>query len=378
MDFTEESTSIDFKISIQNINQILKTLSYETDFIFVFHNQEFNTYKLVADLLSPAIAQIHKSDPTYNTYIFKNSDSKADLFDFTRILEMVDNPVYTIKSTEELQIFKEIFFELENEDVFSLFSNFQDEITKENVFERIKTKQSMNSSAYINDEIEFIAKNFYSLYTEDEVKSLPLDVIESILFNENLVLSNEDEVFNFITSYSIEKSVILEDEPFDANVDPIIPLSEIGVDFGYSSFNLNFLNEKFQNQQLSSIMISKEIFDKNFIPLLDSVIISNLSENALSIFLGLYNFHEMTNNIWEKVAMKILNIPISFQNKAKTRYSCMISKEKIKKNEKVFDPFAQNAIFNTNETDDSLLTLFPLNNNNNNANTNNNLFIDIF
>lgn len=353
-----EDNFVDFTISINNINQILKTLSYQSDFTFVFHNQEFYTYKIVADLLSPAIAQIHRFDPTYDTYIFNNKDPKADLFDFTKILQMVDNNTYTIKTIDELRIFKDIFYELKNENVLALFHTFKSEISINNVFERVEIKQSMNLNADINEEIEFIARNFHDLSKEDEIKSLSLDVIESILFNEHLVLSNEDDVFNFITSYSIEKSLILEEDSSNIDTDSTFPLSEIGIGLEY---NFNFLDEKFQSRQLSDIMIKKEVFDNCFVTLLDSVIISNLSENALTIFLGLYNFHEMTNNIWEKVAMKILNIPINFQNKQKSRYSYVDKDNLI---DEIFEPLHQTDISHHNaDRDENFLEIIPFNNN---------------
>lgn len=348
-----EDNFVDFTISINNINQALKVLAYQSDFTFVFHKQKFETYRLVADLLSPAIAQIHRSDPTYDTYIFNNNDPKADLFDFTKILQMVDNNTYTIKTTDELQIFKDIFFELKNENVLALFHTFKSEISINNVFERIEIKQSMDINADINEEIDFIAKKFNDLRKKDEIMSLSLDVIESILFSEHLILSSEDDVFYFITSYSIEKSLILEEDSSNIDNDSAFPLSEIGIGLEY---NFNFLDEKLQNRKLSDIMIKKEVFDNCFITLLDSVIISNLSENALTIFLGLYNFHEMTNNIWEKVAMKILNIPINYQNKQKSRYSYIKEDNLI---EGIFEPITPQ----NDDTEENFLQIIPFNNN---------------
>ena len=353
-----EKANKSFTLSIKNINQILKTLSYQNDFTFVFHNQEYVTNKLVADLLSPAIAQIHQFDPTYDTFTFKNDDLNAELFDFNKILGLVDNQTYTIATNDELKIFKDIFSELKNEDSFALYPIFENEITYDNVFERIKLKQGFSPSSNINEELEFISKNFFKFSLLDEVKSFSLEIIESILFSENLVIYNEDSVFNFITSYSIEKAILHEKESLDNDKNSFIQLSELGIDFGNAHSSFSFLPEKFKNQELSTILINKEIFDNCFIVLMDSVIISNLSDNSLSIFLSLYNFHEMSNIIWEKVAMKILNIPINFQSKQKIRYyrANQLIENKPRKNK------------NQNNYADDLLTLYQ-----NNSNRNNNL-----
>lgn len=360
-----------FSLSIRNINQTLKTLSYQTDFTFVFNDHEFHTYKIIADILSPAIAQIHRTDPTYDTFVFKNIDSNIGFFDFNKIICLVDDPKYSISTKEELQMFKEIFFELQNEDVFKILSSLQCQITIKNVFQRIQLKLSMNSNVDISEETEFIAKNFFDICKTDEIKSLPLGIIENILFNDNLVLLNEDELFNFITSYSLEKS-ILEETSKNNNNDLILQFSQIGVDFDDFNFHLNLSSKVDQDQNLSDVLIDKNIFDNCFVTLLDSVFISNLSDNALSVFLGLYNFHEMTSIVWEKVAMKILNVPVNFQNKQKVRYSCAksVKEEKNKKylppsnfgsGIEFFDPLSQ-----TNSQNDLIDEIFSIPNNRNN------------
>ena len=55
---------------------------YSDEFVFVVNNKEFKTNKLIADILSPKISNVHLIDPTFNKY-FINTTYEGD---FSHIL----------------------------------------------------------------------------------------------------------------------------------------------------------------------------------------------------------------------------------------------------------------------------------------------------
>lgn len=76
-----EENKVQLKISsIKNVP--LQT--YNDDFSFIVNGEEFKTSRLVSDLLSPKICQIHTNDPTFDHFII-DTQSKGN---FSRILQL--------------------------------------------------------------------------------------------------------------------------------------------------------------------------------------------------------------------------------------------------------------------------------------------------
>ena len=59
---------------------------FDNDFTFIVNGQEFQTSRLVSDLISPNICRIHSTDPTSNLFII-NTNHQGD---FSRILQLTE------------------------------------------------------------------------------------------------------------------------------------------------------------------------------------------------------------------------------------------------------------------------------------------------
>ncbi|KAK8843044.1 hypothetical protein M9Y10_025232 [Tritrichomonas musculus] len=70
--------------------------SYGNDFTFIVNGQEFKTSRLISDLLSPIICDIHSNDPTFDTYTINTSYPG----DFSQILKLFNFQEYSISENE--------------------------------------------------------------------------------------------------------------------------------------------------------------------------------------------------------------------------------------------------------------------------------------
>lgn len=56
-----------FEIQLQTSSILNAPLyNYDKDFTFIVNGKEYNTYRIISDLLSSKISNIHKTDPTYS------------------------------------------------------------------------------------------------------------------------------------------------------------------------------------------------------------------------------------------------------------------------------------------------------------------------
>ena len=103
--------------------------TYNNDFTFIVNGKEFQTSRIISDLLSPKICKIHMIDPTIDTLCIKTSQQGH----FSYILDLVS---FTKKSipTTELPFISEVIEILENETISLGQSEHQQELTEDNIF----------------------------------------------------------------------------------------------------------------------------------------------------------------------------------------------------------------------------------------------------
>ena len=129
--------------------------NYEPDFIFIVNNDKYQTSKIVADLLSTQISQIHQIDPTFNQYQL-STQSKGN---FQTILDLVSFEEKEIKENE-FPFIKEVLTKLKTENFFLNTDAFG--ITIDNVIASISKHDSFPYfyKKNLNDEANFISSHF--------------------------------------------------------------------------------------------------------------------------------------------------------------------------------------------------------------------------
>ena len=66
--------------------------SYSKDFMFIVNGEEFQTTKIISDLLSPKISQIHKIDPTFDTYTILTRN-RGNFSSFLRLINFSEETI---------------------------------------------------------------------------------------------------------------------------------------------------------------------------------------------------------------------------------------------------------------------------------------------
>lgn len=193
--------------------------NYSNDFKFIVNGKEYETCRLVSELLSPNICKIHSIDPTLDVFTINTTQEG----DFTKILNLIkfDEISFTEK---ELPFLFEVFEILGNESLKFRYLNPNIEITNDNVLKLIQ-KQLICEKYYednIYKEIEYASTHFFEIcenYIED-FKKLPPEIIDNITNNQQLILESEDQLMKFANSlYSFNsKYSFLYENVFFENV----------------------------------------------------------------------------------------------------------------------------------------------------------------
>lgn len=189
-----------FPIKLQQ-ESILKVpiINYQHDFTFIVNDEIYQTNKLVADLLSTKICQLHQVDPTVNEY-YINTKSKGN---FQNILSLATFEPIDFSITDKN-------FVLEIIDQLSIESaelpGLTIELTIDNVIELIKEHEKSPSlfPKELDREIDFLSTHFNEIQDhQDELFELSDITLERIINNEKIKLENEDQLLNFINNLYI-------------------------------------------------------------------------------------------------------------------------------------------------------------------------------
>lgn len=203
------------------------------------------TSRFVADLISPIICKHHYNDETFNEITIKTTKSKnqnhEDYFsDFLKLINFNEQNI----DEEHKKHYLEYFLQLGNmNEYFRLQPDYFDDITNENVISRIKSICQQNIGRetinMIDKLIEYAAANFDKL-PKEELKTLDIEIIESIFGHQKLRLHDEDSLLEFILE------LYFEDDKFSVLFEYVIfkNVSEEELKKFVSQFDIEFLNSK--------------------------------------------------------------------------------------------------------------------------------------
>ena len=247
---------------------------YDQDFMFVVNGEEFVTSRLVSDLLSPKISNMHLSDPTIDRFTI-NIEEKGD---FSHILQLVTFNKHNIQS-DEFEFFGKIIEHLGNDNFEILESGDLCKITIDNVFSFIKKHEKFQKFFRKNyeSEIEFISSHFYEISEThyEELTEVEYDTLIHIFNNNNFHIKDEDQLLKFINKIYLQNNE--------------------------SSF------------------------------LYENVLFTNVSSESISEFLSIFDFNDMTSLLWstlsKRLEKKILNKIENISGRYKTNIKTFLHQE---------------------------------------------------
>lgn len=193
--------------------------TYDNEFTFIVNNEEFKTSRLISELLSPIICQIHSSDPTIDKFIINTSQQG----DFSRVINLFNFRQNNIQENE-IPFIQEVIEILGTDSIECSGLIESTQITNDNVFTYIKRHERYRTfySDHFSSEIDFISSHFFELCQtkEEEFKNISLDTLVQIVSNENLELTSEDQLVKFVNKLYVNdvKYSILYESVLFSNV----------------------------------------------------------------------------------------------------------------------------------------------------------------
>lgn len=136
-------------------------------FYFVVNGEKFVTTRLISDLLSPYISNIHMNDPTFDEFII-NTKEKGN---FSTILDLTNFNVNDLP-TSEIPFISEVLEKLCNQSIELISDRNNIELTNDNIFKYIKIHEKSKNfySKFYLDEVKFISSHFYELCLKEKKK----------------------------------------------------------------------------------------------------------------------------------------------------------------------------------------------------------------
>lgn len=198
---SNNSTSFSINLSLKEIDNILSTYNGD-EFIFLMANRKtVKCNKIIADLISPKIASIHKCDPTANTFDLTFADYR--LLEKLILNDKKDYNIFHNNSVEfninELDSIIKIAEELGNVDIYTQLTE-KTEINVNNVVPILKRKlesKQLTESKSIDREIDFIARNFSEI-SQYQLMELDYDTLNMIFSMDTFHINSEDDLFELI------------------------------------------------------------------------------------------------------------------------------------------------------------------------------------
>lgn len=171
------------------------SLNMPNTFKFIIDDHNYFMPKILADFLSPAVAQMHLLDPTLNYFLI--SDVSDQNLDFELFMLLASGR--TIEITPENCPFIEIVAsKLMNEEIVIIASDYLNKIaptTIDNAVFRLNQKRNVGILPFC--EIDFIAEHFW-IINPNYLFQIKLKDLNLILSNPKLKILNEDWLFILI------------------------------------------------------------------------------------------------------------------------------------------------------------------------------------
>ena len=206
IDSQPKNDNISFSLS----NDIFKDIpfhKYENNFTFIVDGKRYETNRIVADILSPIIRNSHYQDESLNEFIINTKTNKSqkseaetdyfrDFLNFAYLNEVEIDPLHQ-------EYYIQFFTQLGNQNFLKIDAKICEKLNKDNCvnylkkFSLFERSQNTDIDDIYDQVIKFVSHNFEEI-SKDELKTLNLYTIDSILRNEEFQLEKEDTLLEFL------------------------------------------------------------------------------------------------------------------------------------------------------------------------------------
>ena len=244
--------------------------SYTKDFTFIVNGKEFQTSRLISELISPVISKIHLIDPTIDHFTINKSEEG----DFSNILKLSTFEEIQLQ-TDQNTFVNEVLEQLGSENIEFEYEDSSNKLNNDNVIKYLQYHSKFEKlyKKEISKEIEFISTHFYEIIDNQssELKKINISKLYQIINNDQLKLINEDQLIQFV-------------------------------------------NELY-------------LTDQEFAILYESVLFSNVSQERMKEFAQIFDMNDMTNSIWKNLSERLIQTTTNKEKKPIERYTDQINKK---------------------------------------------------
>lgn len=178
---------------------------YEENFIFIVNGKKYKTNRVIADMLSPKICQLHFNDPLLDVFTINTQENG----DFDLILDLINFEQREIQDKDIIFV-SEIFEKLGNTSIEIENDYIDIPITIDNVISLIQNHENKENYYfnYLQAEIDFASSHFFEICNQkEELFNLKKSILERIIQNPKLQLSSENQLLSFVNDlYSKDPS----------------------------------------------------------------------------------------------------------------------------------------------------------------------------
>lgn len=245
----EKSSKNEFSLNQQNFNDI-PFEKYNQDFTFIVNGKEYQTSRVVADILSPYIRQLHFSDESTNEFTINTQEPNNEINYFQEFLQLANCHATSLDLPKQT-LFCSYFLQLGNiSEYLRLHPKFSEKISSANIISLLKeldilSKFSINiinSNSYcINEKVREIinyASSHFDELDKSELMKMSNAVLELIVSSGHIKLKDEDTLFDFVHDLCTRDdrySYLYEYVAF-ANI------SKKSLETFFTSFNIEYLS----------------------------------------------------------------------------------------------------------------------------------------
>lgn len=256
----EKTSKVQFSLSSSNVKKIIFE-QYEQDFTFIVNGKHYKTSRFLADFLSPIVNRYHYEDSSIDFMIININEQteqaeQEEGEDYFSSFLKLSNFETTEIDEKRLSHYLEYFLKLGNiDEYFRLQPDYFSGMNVNNIVGRLKSmKQEFANEQWnecIKQALNYASTNFENI-SKDDLESLDVEILESIISNDQLKLKDESSLLKFILElYSKDK--------------------------------------------------------KKYSILFEYVIFKNVDENTLSEFINQFDIEGMNIEIWRRICQRLIS-----------------------------------------------------------------------
>jgi hypothetical protein len=184
---------IEVKLSAEGMKNYARS-KVDNDFLFLVGKKEYWCSWIVAEFLSPKIAELHSGDPSITEYQVETNDNNAE---FESFLSLGQGGILEINELNH-DFFLALAAELSNKELYSrIGEHFDGDLSVGKALDRIRNPQFVQMPS---DHLIDVLSSHFSEIDSADLDKIPFSTLTDILSQDSLRIVSEDALYDYISS----------------------------------------------------------------------------------------------------------------------------------------------------------------------------------